>query len=530
MRARGSSDVPATESGADGASARHSGGAGDRTERWLVIAAGILIAAVVLLRFATLDLQSFAHDESVTVTRILGDGFVETLAAVVGGERSGPVYYLVAWGWSQVFGLGEVGLRSLSALLGTLVIPVAYLVGRELGSRRAALLGAVLVAINPFLFWYSQEARSYTLFVLLGAVALLFFVRALRHGGRRDLVWWAVASVIGLATHYFAAFLIAPQGLWLLLRRRAERRTWVAVGAVALISLALLALALLQQGDRVSGFESRPLALRVLQAGVLLLSGGAPQLGATIDAVQLGTVSLVIAVVTALVMALAVVLLARRGDARQRHGGALLGSLAGFALLFPIALAVVGPDLIKHRNLIGGLLPLLLLAALGLGARKAGKSGLAAAGALVVLSGVGLIGQVVDPELQRRDVRAIVEALPAPAGPRVVLGPEGDDDPLLLYAGSDARKVVRPCGVFLVREIVVINEEPPLPPPPQPGFAPIDRGAAGGYEFALYRADGAREISLASLPVEREPEFVIPVAVDAPSRGGGPIGQRQADC
>ena len=57
-------------------------------------------------------------------------------------------------------GTGEFGLRSLSALAGVATVPVAYLIGVELRGRRAGLMAAALVAVNPMLLWYSQEARG----------------------------------------------------------------------------------------------------------------------------------------------------------------------------------------------------------------------------------------------------------------------------------------------------------------------------------------------------------------------------------
>ena len=54
----------------------------------------------------------------------------------------------------------------------------------ELRGRRAGILAAALVAVNPMLLWYSQEARGYSLLVLFSALAALYFVRALEGGGR----------------------------------------------------------------------------------------------------------------------------------------------------------------------------------------------------------------------------------------------------------------------------------------------------------------------------------------------------------
>ena len=75
---------------------------------------------------------------------------------------------------------------------GIATVPVAWAIGRELragGARRSRW--PRFVAVNPLFVWYSQEARAYGLFVLLAALAMLCFLRALRepdaapHGGLR---------------------------------------------------------------------------------------------------------------------------------------------------------------------------------------------------------------------------------------------------------------------------------------------------------------------------------------------------------
>ena len=82
-------------------------------------------------------------------------------------ESTPPLYYCVAWVWARVFGYGEAALRSLSALAGVLPCRSRTAPARKLVSRRAGLIAAALAACNPLLIWYSQEARSYELLVLL---------------------------------------------------------------------------------------------------------------------------------------------------------------------------------------------------------------------------------------------------------------------------------------------------------------------------------------------------------------------------
>ncbi len=206
---------------------------------WIVAGLTVLAAA---LRFATIGAQSYHHDEIVTASRILRDGFWHAMDAVGFSESAPPLYYALAWLWTQVTGTGEAGLRSVSAMAGIATVPVAFMLGAQLSGRRAGLVAAALVAVNPMLVWYSQEARAYALFVLLTALSLLYFLRALERGRRRDFIAWGIASALALATHYFAAFPIAAEALWLL--RRRGRETVPGLGILAAAGLLLAPLAI----------------------------------------------------------------------------------------------------------------------------------------------------------------------------------------------------------------------------------------------------------------------------------------------
>jgi mannosyltransferase len=145
-----------------------------------------LVAVAAALRFTALGTQSFWLDESFTELLVRKD-FGAMLSALPDSENTPPLYYILAWGWSQLFGSGEVGLRTLSALVGTSTVPVAYFTGRRLVSDSAGLVLAALVAVNPFLVWYSQEARAYGLLVLLATLSLYFAAGAVERPEPRRL-------------------------------------------------------------------------------------------------------------------------------------------------------------------------------------------------------------------------------------------------------------------------------------------------------------------------------------------------------
>src|SRR6266508_3328638 len=71
--------------------------------------------AGALLRFSDLGARSFWRDEGATV-ELVRRSFVSMLRALPGSEGTPPLYYVLIWPWSRIFGSDEVGLRSFSAL------------------------------------------------------------------------------------------------------------------------------------------------------------------------------------------------------------------------------------------------------------------------------------------------------------------------------------------------------------------------------------------------------------------------------
>ena len=283
-------------------------------------ALALLTALGAAMRFASIDVQSFHHDEVITAIRVIPGSFGDMLHAVKGSESNPPLYYVLAWGWAKAFGSDEVGLRSLSALLGTATVPLAYCIGAELAHRRAGLIAAALVAVSPMLIWYSQEARSYALLVLLCAASLLFFARALRTRSGRDLALWALCSALALYSHYFAVFAVGIEALWLLVALRARWRVVLpAVAVVAAAGLALLPLVSAQVNPTHIGWiEEGLLSTRFLETGVSFLIGETGHVIAEPPRERY-------ALLPAILFGVSLLLVAAWGKRRERRG-ALLGA------------------------------------------------------------------------------------------------------------------------------------------------------------------------------------------------------------
>ncbi|MBV9748538.1 MAG: glycosyltransferase family 39 protein, partial [Acetobacteraceae bacterium] len=203
--------------------------------------------AAAVLRFVGIGHQGFWFDEGNTALLVhFSPG--KMLGLIPQSESTPPLYYCVAWVWARLFGDSEVPLRTLSALVGTATVPVMFAAAARLFSDRVALAAAAMTACNPVLIWYSQEARSYALLVFLTALTLWGFAEVRAAPTARRLGAWVAACALALATHYYALLAVVPEALWLLVEHRRRRDVRLGVGAAGLCGLALLPLAVSQNG------------------------------------------------------------------------------------------------------------------------------------------------------------------------------------------------------------------------------------------------------------------------------------------
>jgi hypothetical protein len=376
----------------------------------VAVAASPLVAVVGLtvlgagLRFARIGHQGFWFDEANTALLVhFSPG--RMLGLLPKTESTPPLYYCIAWVWARIFGFGEVGLRSLSAVAGVLTVPVAYGAGAKLISRRVGVVAAALTATSPLLIWYSQEARSYQLVVLLGALTLLTFAYALSAPTARWLAAWAGACVLALAAHYFAVLAVIPEAVWLLAVHRRRRPVQVAVGVIAVAGLSLIPLAISQQGTGNSNWIAAiPLSQRLSQVVPQFLLGFGAPAGRWLRAID------------AIVVLAALALLWWRGGREERRGALLAIGLAVAGAVVMLVLLAAGVDDLITRNIIVLWLPLALVVAAGLGSARAGVLGLAGVAVLCATGVVAAAGVAVERNLERPDWRPVARALgPAPA-------------------------------------------------------------------------------------------------------------------
>jgi len=297
-----------------------------------------------------------------------------------------PLYYALLHFWMRAFGTSESATHLLSLAFALAAVPVALWAGWSLFGRRVGWTAVVLVAINPFLGYYANETRMYSLLVLLGLAATAFFAHGIVFGRRQFLPGLTICVALLLYTHNWALFFALATGVAVLVRaalqpdRATRQRTVVdgvlALGAAGLLYVPWLPTLAYQLVHTGAPFSLRPTLLTV--RGDLMNIIGGPEV-----TVALGLGS-----------GLAFLDMLRRPW--DRKAVALLAIAT-----VPIVVVAIGWMISRnntvwvYRYLAVVVGPLLILLAVGLS--QAGRFGLVALGVAFVLAApVGIKGQLFD--------------------------------------------------------------------------------------------------------------------------------------
>jgi mannosyltransferase len=178
----------------------------------------VFIVGMSALFFST---QSLRLDEAQSLWqsgRSAGD-----ILSLIAQDVHVPLYHELLHFWRLMVGDSVGAARFLSLLFYLALVPAMYLLGRLAYGQRAGLFAAALVTISPFLNWYGNEIRMYTLFTLLVVLNQFCFIKLWRSTTEdtRDHAWvgYIITALLGIFTHYFFFMTLAAQAAFYLARR-----------------------------------------------------------------------------------------------------------------------------------------------------------------------------------------------------------------------------------------------------------------------------------------------------------------------
>ncbi len=308
-----------------------------------------------------------------------------------------PVYFVVLWLAIRLFGQSEFALRVPSLIFVTSIVPLLYVTGQRLVSRRAGLAAAALGTCSPMYLWYGQEARMYSMVAALSLLSFYCFVRAFLGDGRASelprrwpwIVGCVLASTLTVLTHHLGSLLVAFEFVALVvlaMRESVYRRALIPTAAVlatiSLVSLygAVLNLPRIPSNRAGLSFVKLPVLLRDLLNSF--------SMGLSVDAADWFVIAVDLLFLLLLVIG-AARLVFSGGRGERRSAGWLLLSYLISPIVLLYLVSYVQPAYLNSRHLIMATPAFYLLVASGLTALHMRSTVIASLAWVLLLSGVG---------------------------------------------------------------------------------------------------------------------------------------------
>jgi len=192
----------------------------------------------LMLRLYKLGSQSIWGDEFLTLSKYsAGHDLADVFGRIWHAAAHPPLYFLIVHYW-YLIGKSEFMLRFPSAVFGILCIPAAYALANTLFGKSTARITAALVAFSPIAIWYSQEARMYSLQLLLGLLATLYFVKIWREPKAKTVAAYVLLMIAGLFTHMATVSLAAAHGIFAFtesMRKPKRLAAWVGIQLLVIL-------------------------------------------------------------------------------------------------------------------------------------------------------------------------------------------------------------------------------------------------------------------------------------------------------
>ncbi|MEZ5156914.1 MAG: glycosyltransferase family 39 protein [Solirubrobacterales bacterium] len=203
--------------------------------RWVVLVVAALTVLGFALRLARYQ-QTVFGDELSTLYGVDGRSLTEVTSYVSSdAEISPPLFFILAWLTTKLGSAPEL-VRLPSLIAGTVSIPLVYLVGARAINRPAGLIAAGVMALSPFMIFYSADGRGYAVAIALLLGSTLAMLEGARTGNARWWVAYGAFSLLAMYTHYTAAFPLVAQFFWLLWAHPSARRPALIANAAAVVA------------------------------------------------------------------------------------------------------------------------------------------------------------------------------------------------------------------------------------------------------------------------------------------------------
>ncbi len=206
----------------------------------------LIIFIAAFLRLYSLSTPSFSSDDIKSLETFKRVGVGNIIQDAINRAQP-PFYFIILHYWTLLAGFSEFPLRLPTAIFGVLSVFVLFKLASLIFDNKTALIGALLMAVNPEHFFLSFALKQYILTVLLALLSIYLLLKALQE--RRTIYWIAfgISNIALFCTHYSAILVVLTEIIFVAIAYRKYKYTIQFLSATVVICLLVVTLFFLQK-------------------------------------------------------------------------------------------------------------------------------------------------------------------------------------------------------------------------------------------------------------------------------------------
>jgi len=172
---------------------------------WIFIS--IIFILNIILKIIFLKDNDLAGDEPFTVFN--SQGSLHDISSMLKDENNPPLHFFLIHFWIKIFGISTFAVRFPSLIFSSFTVIYLFIFGNKYYNFKTGVLAAILFTLSSFQFYFSHEARVYSLMGFLIIASLYYFISLLiDHNFKRNLILLTIVNILLIYSHYFGIFLI----------------------------------------------------------------------------------------------------------------------------------------------------------------------------------------------------------------------------------------------------------------------------------------------------------------------------------
>ncbi|MES2568047.1 MAG: glycosyltransferase family 39 protein [Bacteroidota bacterium] len=203
---------------------------------WLIFS--LIVFINILFKLINLEYSSFWYDEIISVKSASEDfGHIKHVSE---WDKNPPFYYYCLSVWIKLFNDSEFCVRLLSVIFSGLSAGVLYLFSNKHFNKTTAIISSLLFLSSDILFFYSHEARAYSLVLLLSLLSSYVYFNLKNKPSIKNVLLLGLINFLIIYTHYIAGIVIVIQTIMMVFSFETKQKKFFSFSLLILIGLTII--------------------------------------------------------------------------------------------------------------------------------------------------------------------------------------------------------------------------------------------------------------------------------------------------